>query len=366
MINTVVSEHYTELLLAHQELRQHVMQIEEQAAIQERKRIAREIHDSLGNALTSLNIQLQTALKLWRIDPSEAERFLTEAQKLGAVAIHEVRQSVCALRTNDAQEQSLEELITSLVANFHQTIGILPSTSINISASLPTPVVTTIHRIIQESLTNICKYAQATKVQIVVNVTANTVFLEIKDNGKGFSLSQKKTGFGIQGIQERVAALRGKCEIESQPGCGCRIAVELPLTEEPIADTNTPENSPATTTKSEDQSDRPPAKDTFVRAKEQATSNKEPEKQGTVPSSPLRVPDFYQKSDDLPNMESFLGQCELILTELIGPIASFLVHSTIKQNPTLSCLELVKILSAEISNPQKAQSFQQRLITYFK
>ncbi len=321
MVNTVVSKHYTDLLLQYKELRQYLLEIEELAAVQERKRIAREIHDSLGNALTSLNIQLQTARKLWHIDPSQAEQFLTEAQKLGSVAIHEVRQSVCALRTNDAQEKSLEELIALVVENFHQTTGILPSTSISLSDPLPIRVVTTIYRIVQESLTNICKYAQATKVDILVRANLNNVLLVVRDNGKGFSLSQRKTGFGIQGIKERVIALQGNFNIETEPGNGCKLTVELPLIELPILETKTPESFKESTTKQE------------------------------------------IKLENLALKERFIHQCERHLAEFIGPIASFLVQKAIKNHPRLSCTELVNILALEISNPQKAQKFQQNLLS---
>ncbi|WP_315789790.1 sensor histidine kinase [Fischerella sp. JS2] len=321
MVNIVASRHYTELLATHEELRQHLLQIEEFAAVQERRRIAREIHDSLGNALTSLNIQLQTALKLWRIDPSEAERFLTEAQKLGAVAIREVRESVYALRAKEGQQQSLEELITCVVENFHQTTGILPSTSISLSVSLPSKVVTTIYRIVQESLTNICKYAQATNVQIIVDTNLNNVLLVIKDNGKGFSLSQSKSGFGIQGIKERVTALQGNFNIETEPGIGCKITVEIPLEELPLLETKTRKTFQESTIIQENQQVNSPQKEIFIR------------------------------------------QCERKLAELIGPIASFLVQKAIKNNPHVSCTELVKILAAEIPNLQKSQNFQQYLFS---
>ncbi|PMB40052.1 two-component sensor histidine kinase [Fischerella thermalis CCMEE 5205] len=322
MVNIVASRHYTELLSTHEELRQHLLQVEEFAAVQERRRIAREIHDSLGNALTSLNIQLQTALKLWRIDPSEAERFLTEAQKLGAVAIREVRESVYALRAKEGQQQSLEELITCVVENFHQTTGILPSTSISLSVSLPIKVVTTIYRIVQESLTNICKYAQATKVQIIVDANSNNVRLVIKDNGKGFSQSQSKPGFGIQGMKERVTALQGKFKIETESGIGCKITVEIPLGKLPILETKTPKICQESTTNPED----------------------------------------HQRNNS-PQKEIFIRQCEQKLAELIGPIASFLVQKAIKNNPHVSCTEFVKILAAEIPNSQKSQSFQQHLFS---
>ncbi len=81
-------------------------------------------------------------------------------------------------------EQSLTALIDSLVQNFHQVTGILPSTKINLPVSLSSEVIKTLYRIIQEALTNICKYARATKVEISLDQTSNNLCLIIRDNGK--------------------------------------------------------------------------------------------------------------------------------------------------------------------------------------
>ncbi|OUL30890.1 hypothetical protein BV378_03210 [Nostoc sp. RF31YmG] len=230
----MVAEHHIDLSIAREQMLQHILQIEDLAALQERKRIARDIHDSLGNALTTLNIQLQTAHKLWNLDPTLAEKFLAEAQRLGAIAIQEVRQSVSSMREIAPLEQTLTDLIDSLVQNFYQVTGILPSTNINLPVSLSTEVVKTLYRIIQEGLTNICKYAGATKVDINLSYTSSNLCLSIQDNGKGFSLLQNKTGFGLQGMQERVLALKGNCNIDTEPGYGCRITVNLPLEQQTV------------------------------------------------------------------------------------------------------------------------------------
>lgn len=93
-----------QLALAHEQLQEHSQKIEDLAAVQERNRIARDIHDSLGHTLTSLNIQLQTAVKLWQKSPEQAHTFLVQAQKLGAIAMKEVRQSVDTLRADQVDK----------------------------------------------------------------------------------------------------------------------------------------------------------------------------------------------------------------------------------------------------------------------
>ncbi len=97
------------------------------AAIEERNRIAREIHDSLGHSLTALNVQLQAAASLLLSDLTQAQSFLTQAQRLGKTAMQEVRQSVRTLRSDEQAEQPLEETIATLAEEFRQVTGITPT-----------------------------------------------------------------------------------------------------------------------------------------------------------------------------------------------------------------------------------------------
>lgn len=230
--NNCLRQTQTELLQALEQKRSLLQRIEEMAAIEERNRIAREIHDSLGHALTALNVQLQAAATLLPTDPRQAESFLTQAQRLGAVAISEVRQSVGALRTGIA-EKPLAEAIASLVADFRASTGITPTIKLNLQVKIPPPLDKTLYRIVQEALTNISKYAEATIVQIQLAANLEQVCLSIEDNGKGFSLDQETSGFGLQSMQERAAALDGNFQITSKPGSGCQIIVEFPIPEVP-------------------------------------------------------------------------------------------------------------------------------------
>lgn len=218
-----------ELARIHEQLWQTVLQFGNFSASQERNRIARDLHDSLGQALTALNIQLQTAVKLWQLDPGRAEQFLAEAQRLGSTAVQEVRQTVRTLRLDCPDDQSIDTLITSLVESFHRSTGVLPTVKLNLVAPMPPEVVTPVYRIIQEGLNNICKYAQATEVNVQLSTTPTSLGLIIEDNGRGFDLEQAVTGFGLRGMQERVSLLRGRFQIETEPGAGCRIRVVMPL-----------------------------------------------------------------------------------------------------------------------------------------
>ncbi|AFY55576.1 signal transduction histidine kinase [Rivularia sp. PCC 7116] len=231
LMNAVLSERQSrdKLTAANEKLRKYALKIENQATLEERNRIAREIHDSLGHSLTALNLQLETATKLLNNNPEKATDFLIRAKELGSQALKDVRESVSAMRSNPLQEQSLETSIDILVQNFHHSTNIKPNYHINLFYSLPRDVSTAIYRIIQESLTNISKYAEATEVNLQITTTATKLHLMIQDNGNGFDISQNTTGFGLQSMRDRTLALEGDFNIESIPGGGTKITVDVPL-----------------------------------------------------------------------------------------------------------------------------------------
>ncbi|TFI52444.1 sensor histidine kinase [Mastigocladus laminosus UU774] len=231
LMNTILSERESreKLAIANQKLRQYALQIENQATLEERNRIAREIHDSLGHSLTALNLQLETALKLWQSNPEKAQTFLARAKELGSKALQDVRQSVSTMRSHPLQEQSLEQAIANLAESMQRTTGISPIVKINLSHPISWEMTTPIYRIIQESFTNICKYAEATEVKLELKITDTDLYLIVEDNGKGFDLKQNTTGFGQQSMRDRTLALGGKFNINSTPGSGCQIRVEIPL-----------------------------------------------------------------------------------------------------------------------------------------
>jgi signal transduction histidine kinase len=222
-----------QLEAANIRLRQYAIRIEDLATLQERNRIAREIHDALGHSLTALNLNLQAAVKLWHRDATEAHTLVTEAQELSITALNAVRQSVQTLRADPLQGQSLGQALTPLLASFQKTTGILPTVQIEIPKTLTKELSLTVYRIVQETLTNIAKHAAATQVELICTLsqTAEPVLvLTVQDNGRGFTPTQNTTGFGLQGIQERVTALGGQLMVMSTPGYGCQIEVHVPLT----------------------------------------------------------------------------------------------------------------------------------------
>jgi signal transduction histidine kinase len=231
LMNTVLSERKSreKLAIANEKLRQYALRIENQATLEERNRIAREIHDSLGHSLTALNLQLETALKLWQSNPPKAQVFLARAKELGSKALKDVRQSVSTMRANPLQEKTLEQAIAILLEDFYRATNIKPISLINLENPPSTEINVAVYRIIQESLTNISKYANATEVILKMAANRNSLCLMIQDNGRGFDIQQNTTGFGLQSMRDRTLALGGEFNINSTPGSGCQIIVELPL-----------------------------------------------------------------------------------------------------------------------------------------
>ncbi len=230
-MNAMVAERQSreKLAIANEKLRQYALKIENQAILQERNRIARDIHDSLGHSLTALNIQLETALKLWQSNPDKAQQFLERAKQLGSQSLQDVRQSVSAMRSDPVQGRPLPDAIAYLLEDLQRSTGISPDCSLLLARPLPPEVHTAVYRIVQEALTNICKYASATEVQIQLQATSDELSLTIRDNGRGFNVETNTTGFGLQGMRERTLALGGQLTIESILGAGCRITAYFPL-----------------------------------------------------------------------------------------------------------------------------------------
>jgi signal transduction histidine kinase len=220
-----------ELAIANTRLRQYSLKVEELATVQERNRIARDIHDSLGHSLTVFGIHLEGALRLLRSHPDQAEDLLREIKQLNTNTLREVRESVTALRSDPLQEKDLPEAIADLITEFQKSTGVLPTFNHHLTSTLSHDLNGVIYRIVQESLNNIRKYADATEVNIAIIQSATEIKITIVDNGNGFDLTQNTTGFGLQGMRERALALMGQLDIVTAPSQGCRVIARVPISE---------------------------------------------------------------------------------------------------------------------------------------
>ena len=199
-------------------------EVETLAATLERTRIARDIHDSLGHTLTTLDIQLEVAQTLRQRDPEQARQALDTAKLLASQCLTDVRRALQTMRqTNFNLNQALGTLVEQVQQN--------QPFKIQMQVNLPQLPLQTSHQlycIVQEGLTNIRKHAQATHARLQSQFTSDSVTLELIDDGKGFDLELPRSGFGLRGMQERVQLLGGELKIDSAPDQGTYIQVTIP------------------------------------------------------------------------------------------------------------------------------------------
>lgn len=212
---------------ANQKLREYAVQAEELAITRERNRLAREIHDGLGHHLTAINIQIRAARAILDQDPQQAVTLLGKAETLTQQALHDVRQSVAALRAPLAEGPLISQLQQILEAG--SAAGIKASLKVQGNPQpLPPQVALTLLRAVQEGLNNTLKHAHASEIRVSLDFEApSEVVLTIQDNGIG-GMGSTQDGFGLLGMRERVSQLKGHLEIHSSPGQGFQIRMILP------------------------------------------------------------------------------------------------------------------------------------------
>jgi signal transduction histidine kinase len=237
LVNSVLTERQNreELTIAHEKLHSYALRIEDQATLQERNRIAREIHDSLGHTLTAQSIQLENAILFCPTEADKTKDFLMRSKQLCTNALREVRQSVSTLRSHPLQRRSLEKSLAETIHNFRQGNNIIVDSIVDVPQALPPEMNTVVYRIVQEALTNVCKHSAANWVRVEIWEKEDEMIVSIKDNGQGFNPAQNTTGFGLQGLKERVISWGGQFRLVSQSGHGCQVMARLPISQPALA-----------------------------------------------------------------------------------------------------------------------------------
>jgi signal transduction histidine kinase len=215
-----------ELAEAHEQLRDYAAQAERLATVQERNRVARDIHDGLGHSLTVVQMQVKAARAVLPTDTAKADEVLAKAQDQAEAALAEVRRSVRTLR-EPRETPPLPDALQAL-AELTSAAGV--TTSVAISGEqrpLPDETREALFRAAQEGLTNVRKHAQATRADLVLDYADTAVRLTIRDDGAG-SASTPASGFGLVGLRERAEHLGGRLSVESAPGAGYTLSMEVP------------------------------------------------------------------------------------------------------------------------------------------
>ncbi|SCE76283.1 sensor histidine kinase [Micromonospora mirobrigensis] len=217
-----------ELAAAHRRLREYAVQVERLATVEERNRVARDIHDGLGHALTVVQMQIKAARAVLAADPGRVDAVLTKAQDQAEEALREVRRSVGALR-EPATPVPLPEALRAL-ADETSAAGV-PTALEVVGAVRPLSERTreSLFRAAQEGLTNVRRHARATRVDLTMDYSQPAdVRLEVRDDGVGVGPGPSPAGFGLLGIEERAAHLGGRMAFGSVPGQGSTLRVEVP------------------------------------------------------------------------------------------------------------------------------------------
>jgi len=221
--------------LAHQamfatQLNEFADQSRRAAVLEERNRMARDIHDTLAQGLTGVIVQLQAAEDATSKGYKEAaQNHLENARHLARHGLNEARRSVRALRPQALEDATFLEAFKSLTKN--AAVGTPLQTEFQVRGKmreLPPLAQENLLHIGQEALTNTLKYAHATRFETRLNFNAKEVRLELQDNGNGFKTNGRHEGFGLTGMRERVEQMGGSLTIASTRGKGTKIVVVLP------------------------------------------------------------------------------------------------------------------------------------------
>jgi signal transduction histidine kinase len=215
-----------ELATANRKLREYAAQVQELAVANERNRLAREIHDSLGHYLTVINVQLEAAGQVFERDPQKAVAFVRKAQSLAQEGLTDIRRSVADLRSAPLDNQPLPKAIEDLVAEL-QASGMV--TQFHVEGHLPDlspQVELTLYRAAQEALNNVRKHAHASRADVVLTAMPDRLRIVVSNNGVGSKRSDG--GFGLLGVRERVKLLGGTFVAQSVSNGGFEFVVEVP------------------------------------------------------------------------------------------------------------------------------------------
>jgi PAS domain S-box-containing protein len=218
-----------------EEIRAHLLAKLVSAQEEERKRIAQELHDETGQSLTSMLVGLRTLE-----EAGSLERVRNQAGDLRTIAartLDEVRRLALGLRPSLLDDMGLEAALRHYAEEYHRTHHMSVDLCINglEQERLPPRVETALYRIVQEGLTNVAKHAAARTVSVLLRRTEHEILLIVEDDGCGFvanSMTQAGDAtqhLGLHGMQERAALLNGCIKVESSPGKGTAIYVQIPI-----------------------------------------------------------------------------------------------------------------------------------------
>lgn len=217
------------MAIEHARLYQSAEQV---AILEERQRLARELHDSVNQALYAINLYATAANRKLQADDIEGAR--QNLETLGTTArdaLSEMRLLVFELRPPILKQKGLVNAIQERLKSVEERTGLEIGLKARLTSSLPGHIEDALYRIVQEALNNIIKHAQASQVNIHLIQSGQTLLLHVQDDGAGFDLDQasQSGGLGLKTMQERADAIQGNFSIRSAPGEGTELTLKVDL-----------------------------------------------------------------------------------------------------------------------------------------
>jgi signal transduction histidine kinase len=204
--------------------------IQREAAQAERRRIARELHDSLGQTFTGITLQLEAALESLGEDTGAAAH-TRRALQLARTGFREMRRALHNLRPGVLEKEDLPKALARISKEISDGSTLEVQLSVTGTVRrLPPEAEADLLRISEEALTNVVRHADARRVRIALRFGYQTVLLCVTDDGKGFQRGLRCGSLGLISMEERANSLGGNCSVQSQPGRGTQISVSIPLT----------------------------------------------------------------------------------------------------------------------------------------
>jgi PAS domain S-box-containing protein len=205
-------------------------QVRQLAALQERQKLARELHDSVSQALYGIALGARTAQLRLESEPDKLAEPLDYILSLAESGLSEMRALIFELRPESLQNEGLVVAITKQADALRARYKLEVMTDLGSEPDISLDWKEVLYRVTQEAMQNIARHSHATKVEIRLHQNDNCLVLEIHDNGMGFDTSREYPGhLGLQSMRERVAQIGGDFSVVSQPGIGTTISVSLPL-----------------------------------------------------------------------------------------------------------------------------------------
>jgi NarL family two-component system sensor histidine kinase LiaS len=203
---------------------------EELATVEERNRLARDLHDSVKQQVFATTMQLGAAKALMQTDPSSALEHIAEAEKLAKQSQQELTILIQELRPAALSDKGLAEALRLYVADWSQQTKIKGEVRVQGEQILQLELEQAVFRIVQEALSNVARHSEAQNVEVYLAWESRSISLIIQDDGIGLPDDvELEPGVGLQSMQERVEGLNGRFQLSSQPQKGVTVTAVIPL-----------------------------------------------------------------------------------------------------------------------------------------